>query len=38
MLTYCTPVTLARQTITLEPLLLEHTPDLLHALNDDEEI
>jgi hypothetical protein len=35
---YCTPVTLAGSTITLEPLTREHAPDLLHALNHDEEI
>ena len=38
MLSYCTPVTLAGHTVRLEPLTLDHAPDLLHALNDDEEI
>ena len=38
MLSYCTPVTLARHTVTLEPLTRDHAPDLLHALNKDEEI
>lgn len=35
MLCYCTPVTLAGHTVTLEPLTLDHAPDLLQALNND---
>ena len=38
MLSYYTPVVLAGHTIMLEPLTLDHAPDLLQALNNDEEI